>query len=164
MLRLTRGHCGSKETRFQQFEFAAKPIKKFFAGKRRFFWWSEGLPDGIFSNKKIHVWVNFGGSCNGRCWYIGLLYIHLVYFVAIWYIFWFFGMFPPRFGKLYKEKSGNPDDGPNFEHLRNPFGAPKQDHSNLIRLSGVDTLDVFKCIRNEACLAYFSANIDRRCI
>jgi hypothetical protein len=29
-----------------------------------------GLPDGIFSNQKIQIWVNFGGSRNGRCWYI----------------------------------------------------------------------------------------------
>jgi hypothetical protein len=36
---------------------------------------------------KIPIWVNFGGSCNGSCWYIlwpfGLFYGHLVYFVAI---------------------------------------------------------------------------------
>jgi hypothetical protein len=29
-----------------------------------------GLPDGVFSNPKIRIWVIFGGSCNGRCWYI----------------------------------------------------------------------------------------------
>jgi hypothetical protein len=23
-----------------------------------------GLPDGIFSNPKIPIWVNFGGPCN----------------------------------------------------------------------------------------------------
>jgi hypothetical protein len=63
---------------------------------------------------KIPFWVNFGGSCNGKCWYIlwpvglfyghmdyfraiwfillpfGLFYCHLVYFVAIWYILWLF--------------------------------------------------------------------------
>jgi hypothetical protein len=33
-----------------------------------------GLPDGIFSNKKIPIWGNFGGSCTGRCWH----------FLAIW--------------------------------------------------------------------------------
>jgi hypothetical protein len=51
---------------------------------------------------KIPIWVNFGGSCGGRCWYIlwplGLFYgrltyimrSYLVYFMAIWYIspFW----------------------------------------------------------------------------
>jgi hypothetical protein len=31
----------------------------------------------------------------------GTLYSHLVNFVVIWYIF-------PRFGMLYREKSGNP--------------------------------------------------------
>jgi hypothetical protein len=48
---------------------------------------------------KNHNFVNFGLSCNGRCWYIlriyGLFYIqpfhnfycHLVYFVVIWDIF-----------------------------------------------------------------------------
>jgi hypothetical protein len=49
---------------------------------------------------KIQIWVNFGGSCNGKCWYM--------YFMAIWsilghlvYIFcghfgifyWLFGIF-----------------------------------------------------------------------
>jgi hypothetical protein len=34
-----------------------------------------GLPDGIFSNQKIQIWVNFGGSCSERCWY--------VYYIAI---------------------------------------------------------------------------------
>jgi hypothetical protein len=40
---------------------------------------------------------NFGGSCNGKCWYIflpfGILYGHLVNFVTIWYILWSFGTF-----------------------------------------------------------------------
>jgi hypothetical protein len=46
---------------------------------------------------KPEIWVNFGGSCNGRCWYtyfmtigsylrpFGIFCRHLVYFVAIWY-------------------------------------------------------------------------------
>jgi hypothetical protein len=54
-----------------------------------------GLPDGIFSNQKIPIWVNFGGSCNGRCWYIlwpfslfnchfaHIFRGHLVYFMVI---------------------------------------------------------------------------------
>jgi hypothetical protein len=45
------------------------------------------------------IWVNFGGSCNGSCWYIlcpfGLSYCHLVYFVAIWHTVWLFGTFFP---------------------------------------------------------------------
>jgi hypothetical protein len=55
---------------------------------------------------KIPIWVNFGGSCNRRCWYIlwpfGLLYCNLVYFAVIWYTYF------PRFCMLYQEKSGNP--------------------------------------------------------
>jgi hypothetical protein len=64
------------------------------------------LPDGLFSNQKIPIWVNFGGSFNGKCWYF---YDHLEYFTAIWYILWQFvivcgnlvyfsrfGMFGPR--------------------------------------------------------------------
>jgi hypothetical protein len=78
------------------------------------------LPGGTYISKpKIQIWVNFGGYCNGRCWYIlsaiwsiyqpfGLFISHLVhlmailvYFMDIWYIF-------PRFGKFHREKSGNP--------------------------------------------------------
>jgi hypothetical protein len=29
-----------------------------------------GLPDGLFSNQKFQIWVNFGGHLNGKCWYI----------------------------------------------------------------------------------------------
>jgi hypothetical protein len=46
---------------------------------------------------KIPIWVNFGGSCTRRCWYIlrpfdlfhgNLIYnSHLVYFMAIRFIF-----------------------------------------------------------------------------
>jgi hypothetical protein len=40
---------------------------------------------------KIQIWENFGGTCNGRFWYIlwpfGLFYGHLVYFVADWYTY-----------------------------------------------------------------------------
>jgi hypothetical protein len=73
---------------------------------------STGLPDGIFSNQKKAILVTFEGSCNGR-WYILWLFgpfpgysvyftaIYLLCFVVIWYIF-------PRFGMLYREKSGNP--------------------------------------------------------
>jgi hypothetical protein len=48
---------------------------------------------------KLPIWTIFGGSCNERCWNIlwplGLLYGSLVYFVAIWYILWLFGIFSP---------------------------------------------------------------------
>jgi hypothetical protein len=47
---------------------------------------------------KIPVLVNFGWSCNGRCWYIlwpfGQFSGHLAQFMTIWYIF-------PRFGTFY---------------------------------------------------------------
>jgi hypothetical protein len=55
---------------------------------------SPGLPDGIFSCQKCQIWVIFGGSSNGRCWYI---YGYLVNFTAIymlmviWYILWSLG-------------------------------------------------------------------------
>jgi hypothetical protein len=48
---------------------------------------------------KIPFWVNFGRSCNGRCWYflrpLCLFYGQIVYFMAIWYIMWSFGIFFP---------------------------------------------------------------------
>jgi hypothetical protein len=51
-----------------------------------------GLPD-VFFKPKILIWVNFGGSCNGRCWYILwklgpfcdlLLYYLYGYLVSSW--------------------------------------------------------------------------------
>jgi hypothetical protein len=55
-----------------------------------------------FLKPKIQIRVNFGGTFNGRCWYIlwpfGIFYCHLVYFIVIRYIFPF----------LNQEKSGNP--------------------------------------------------------
>jgi hypothetical protein len=60
---------------------------------------------------KSPIWVNFEGlSMEDVCifmtiWSVLLpkvtFYVHLVHFVVIWYIF-------PRFGLLYREKSGNP--------------------------------------------------------
>jgi hypothetical protein len=76
--------------------------------------YSPGLPDGIFFKPKIPIWVNLGGSCNGRCWYVicpfGLFYGYLVYFGVIWLIIF-------RFGMLYQEKSGNP--GPVYALVEN---------------------------------------------
>jgi hypothetical protein len=55
-----------------------------------------GLPDGIFSNRKIPIF--------GKSWYIlwpfGIFYGQLVYLMTIWHILWAFGM-------LHQEKSGN---------------------------------------------------------
>jgi hypothetical protein len=45
--------------------------------------------------QKIQIWVNFGGSFNGTCWYILSPYIHLPYIMDIWYISWLFGIFFP---------------------------------------------------------------------
>jgi hypothetical protein len=53
---------------------------------------SPGLPDGIFSNLKIPFWVQFGGTCNGRYWY--MLWPFGI-FVAMWYILCLFGIFSP---------------------------------------------------------------------
>jgi hypothetical protein len=83
------------------------------------------MPDGTYILKtKISIWVHFGGSFNGKCWYIlwpfGVFYCHLVYFVAIWYIVWQFGIcnghliYFSRFGMLYQEKSGNPEHRHNY--------------------------------------------------
>jgi hypothetical protein len=54
-----------------------------------------GLPDGIFPNQKIPIWVNFGGPCNGIFWYIlwpfgqfpRRLAYFMEYFVVIWCVF-----------------------------------------------------------------------------
>jgi hypothetical protein len=57
---------------------------------------------------KISFWVNFGGPCNGRCWYIlwpfGIFYVllfgifggHMEYFMVIWYIFPFWYVLPRK--------------------------------------------------------------------
>jgi hypothetical protein len=59
-----------------------------------------------FQTKNPYL-VYFGGSCNGRCWYIewtsGIFWghlIYLVYYIVIWYIFM-------RFGMSHQEKSGS---------------------------------------------------------
>jgi hypothetical protein len=55
-----------------------------------------GLPDGLFSNQKSQILVNFGGPLNGKLWYIfwpfGIFYGHLEYFMGIWYNLWPFGI------------------------------------------------------------------------
>jgi hypothetical protein len=46
------------------------------------------------SKPNIRIWINFVGSCNGRCWYIlwtlGPFYSLLLYFMGICYILWSF--------------------------------------------------------------------------
>jgi hypothetical protein len=70
-----------------------------------------GLPNVIFSKQKSNFSVNFGGTC------IGILNGHWVYFTAIGYILWPFGIFHgylvyiSRFGLLHEEISGNPASG-----------------------------------------------------
>jgi hypothetical protein len=41
-------------------------------------------------------------------WPFGIFYFHFVQFVAIGYILWSFWCIFSRFGMLYQEKSGNP--------------------------------------------------------
>jgi hypothetical protein len=69
------------------------------------------LPDGLFSNQKNQ----FGKILEGLAMEnVGIFYVHLVHFTAIWYILWPFGIFKvilvyfSRFGMLHQEKSGNP--------------------------------------------------------
>jgi hypothetical protein len=76
------------------------------------------LPDGIFSNQKSR----FGQILEGLAMEdVGVFYVHLVYFMAIWYILWPFGIFYacfkyiPRFGELYQEKSGIPGESPSSD-------------------------------------------------
>jgi hypothetical protein len=70
------------------------------------------LPDGIFSNRKSKYELILNGLAmedvdilgpfclfDGQMVYV--FYVHLVHFLVIWHIF-------PRFGMLYREKSGNP--------------------------------------------------------
>jgi hypothetical protein len=65
---------------------------------------------------KIQIWVNFGGSCNLRCWYIlwtlGPFYGLLLYFMHIWYSSWYFGKFLPFWyfvpRKIWQPWTGRP--------------------------------------------------------
>jgi hypothetical protein len=63
---------------------------------------------------------------------VGKFYGHLVYFMPLGYILWSFGIFPPRFGIIHQEKSGNPDvcirsfKPPLFSNFRN-----KNSRSNI---------------------------------
>jgi hypothetical protein len=59
---------------------------------------SSGLPDGLFSNKKIPIWENILRATDWKIllyflavwnisWTFGIFYYHLEHFVIIWYIF-----------------------------------------------------------------------------
>jgi hypothetical protein len=112
-----------------------------------FFAWPEetmsrsGLPDGFFSNQKHINLGNFWWVLHWRMlvhfmviWSIllpfGIFCVHLVCFVAIWYILWpihwyilgFLYTFS-RFGMLYKEKSGNPGADTHFRQFRQNVGV-----------------------------------------
>jgi hypothetical protein len=60
---------------------------------------------------KIQIWVNFGGSWNGRCWYVlwtlRPFYSLLLYFMDILYSL-FNLLYIYRFGILYQEKIWQP--------------------------------------------------------
>jgi hypothetical protein len=59
----------------------------------------------VYFQTKMPIWVNFGGSCRWRCWYVGFMavwsfsrqlrifYGHSVYFMVIGYIFTRFGTY-----------------------------------------------------------------------
>jgi hypothetical protein len=47
------------------------------------------LPDGIFSNQESQFWSILKGLAMEDA---GIFYSHLVYFTAIWYILWLFGI------------------------------------------------------------------------
>jgi hypothetical protein len=58
---------------------------------------------------------------------VGIYYGHLVHFMVFCYVLWIFGIvrgnlvYISRFGILYQEKSGNPDQEP---ILRSRFTTP----------------------------------------
>jgi hypothetical protein len=54
-----------------------------------------------------------------------LFYCHLAYFVGTWEILWFFGIFSPRFGLLFQEKSGIPAVGKRFTFRTSLFQTSK---------------------------------------
>jgi hypothetical protein len=53
---------------------------------------------------KIPIWVNFGGSCDGRCWYIlwpfGLFDGHLAIFYGLFGMFYGNLVYFHRLGKF----------------------------------------------------------------
>jgi hypothetical protein len=63
----------------------------------------------IFKPKNT-IWVNFAGSCNGRCCYILCPFgLHIYGRLVDFGIFYGYLVYFPHFGMLYQNKSGNPD-------------------------------------------------------
>jgi hypothetical protein len=90
---------------------------------------------------KSQILVNFWGSWNGICWYI------FVYFTAVRYILWTFGIFYrnlvyfSRFDMLYQEKSGNTGDDKIREQQKDERGVRqnfKKSKRNAIRFQKCD--------------------------
>jgi hypothetical protein len=82
---------GLLKRRFSKRRLSKRRVSKRRLSKRRGHWktflWATGLPDGTYIFKpKIPLWVNFGGSCNRKRWYMYYIKGHLVYFTDIWYI------------------------------------------------------------------------------
>jgi hypothetical protein len=87
-----------------------------------------------FSNKIKQNWVNLGGSCNGRCWYIlwtfDLYCGQLVYVISIWYRVWscgiFFGhlVYVWSFGILFGHLVYFPHFGMLYQDLATLMGSP----------------------------------------
>jgi hypothetical protein len=95
---------------------------------------------------KIPIWVHFGGSCNGRCWYIlwpfGLFYGHLVYFVVIWYILSLFGIFFEVLAYCTKKNLATLDGrSVNVWQKRHPFGysrtCTRKNEANYVPNNGI---------------------------
>jgi hypothetical protein len=63
------------------------------------FSWQSRVARWFIFKPKIPNWVNVGGSCHGRFWYIlgsfGKFTGHFVYFKAIWNILWPIGILSP---------------------------------------------------------------------
>jgi hypothetical protein len=94
------------------------------------------LPDGLFSNQKYQIWVNFGGPLNGRGLgmdYVGVFYDHLEYFMAIWYNLWPFVIVCGHlvYFSQFIRKSGNPAFQPFFLHK-----ASAPDYSLSVQRTG----------------------------
>jgi hypothetical protein len=88
---------------------------------------------------KFQIWVNFGGSCNRRGWYVlypfGIFYSHLVFVVAIWYILHPFGIFFP-FWYVVARRIWQP-----YHPIK--FGGSSNNASTRTILNGVAKLYIF---------------------